>query len=53
MDFRVKRLPTSREEALDLAREHYLFCTDTLGELTLRERAALLIENDWWFFWWD
>lgn len=53
MDFRVQRTPTSREEALELAREHYLFCSDSLGEMTLRERAALLIENDWWFFWWD
>jgi hypothetical protein len=53
MLFRVQRQPTSREEALELAREHYLFCSDALGETTLRELAAYLIENDWWFFWWD
>jgi hypothetical protein len=53
MDIRVRRSPTSREEALALAREHALFCSDALNEFTLRELAANLIENDWWFFWWD
>lgn len=53
MNIRVTRPPASREAALELAREHYLFCSDALNELTLRELAALLIENDWWYFWWD
>jgi hypothetical protein len=53
MNIRVTRPPASREAALELAREHYLFCSDVLNELTLRELAALLIESDWWYFWWD
>jgi hypothetical protein len=53
MNIRVQRPPSSREEALELAREHYLFCSDALNEVTLKELAALLIESDWWHFWWD
>lgn len=53
MEFRVERPPTSRVEALALAREHYLFCDDTVGDTSLCEIAAHLIESDCWFFWWD
>jgi len=53
MDIRVQRTATSRDEAIELAREHFLFCPDVLGDVTLHELAAHLIENDWWFFWWD
>jgi hypothetical protein len=53
MDIRVERTLSSRDEAIELAREHFLFCPDALNEMTLRELAAHLIENDWWFFWWD
>jgi hypothetical protein len=53
MNLRVARAPQSRPEALELAREHYLFCSEQLNEATLAELAADLIEHDWWFFWWD
>jgi hypothetical protein len=53
MNIRVERPPTSRDAALALAREHYLFCNDVLNEVTLKELAALLIDSDWWYFWWD
>lgn len=53
MNLRVARGPQSRPEAIELAGEHYLFCSDQLNEVTLVELAACLIEHDWWFFWWD
>jgi hypothetical protein len=55
MNLRVARKPATRSEALDLAREHYAYCPDVIdqGVGTLSELAAALIENDWWYFWWD
>jgi hypothetical protein len=55
MDLRVARPPQSREQALDLAREHYVFCHDSVdqGVGTLSGWAALLLGYEWWSFWWD
>lgn len=52
-EFAVSRRPSSRDEALSLAREHYLYCTDVLGDGTLSDHAAMLMSSDVWFFWWD
>lgn len=55
MDLRVARPPQSRAQALDLAREHYVYCADIVdqGVGTLSALAALLLGNEWWSFWWD
>lgn len=53
MNLRAEICPASREEALALAWEHYLFCSDTLNDHTLAELGASLIADDWWRFWWD
>jgi uncharacterized protein DUF4253 len=55
MDLRLARPPQSRGDALDLAREHYVYCPDSLkqGRGTLSSWAALLLGNAWWSFWWD
>jgi hypothetical protein len=55
MDVRVARPPQSRADALDLAREHHVYCADTVdqGVGTLNALAALLLGNEWWSFWWD
>jgi hypothetical protein len=55
MGLRVARPPQSRAEALDLAREHYVYCSDSVdqGVGTLCGWAALLLGNEWWSFWWD
>lgn len=53
MNLGASRPPCSRGQALALAREHDLFCGDTLNDVTLAELAAHLIADDWWFFWWD
>jgi hypothetical protein len=54
-NLRVARRPATREAALELAREHYLFCNDIVeqGTDTLNGLAAYLAADDWWFFWWD
>ncbi len=53
MNIRTQIGPASREEALALAWEHYLFCGDVLNDQTLAELGAELIDDDWWYSWWD
>jgi hypothetical protein len=53
MNIRAEIGPASREEALALAWEHYLFCSDSLAEQTLTELGAYLMAEDWWYFRWD
>jgi hypothetical protein len=55
MDVRVARPPQSRADALDLAREHHVYCADIVhqGVGTLSGWAALLLGHEWWSFWWD
>jgi Domain of unknown function (DUF4253) len=55
MNIRVRQKPKTRAEALDLAREQYSYCSDIVeqGVGTLSALAAALMENDWWYFWWD
>jgi hypothetical protein len=55
MDLNVTRPPQTRPEALDLAREHYVYCSDIVhqGLGTLSALAARLMGNAWWAFWWD
>src|SRR6267143_993922 len=55
LEIRANRRPANREEALALAREHYLYCKDIVeqGTGTIQELAAGLMASDAWFFWWD
>ena len=55
MNISVKRRPETREAALDLAREQYVYCSDIVdqGVGTLSALAAVLMQSDWWYFWWD
>jgi Domain of unknown function (DUF4253) len=55
MDLRVARRPQTREAALELAREQYVYCNDIVdqGPGTLSALAASLLTDPWWFFWWD
>ena len=64
-EFAVGRPPRDRNTAMELAREHYLFCPDRLIQAcpdsllfptpngTLESLAAMLIESSVWYFWWD
>jgi hypothetical protein len=51
LDIRVARRPSTRQEAMQLAREHQKYCPT--NEATIAERAAELLLMDWWHFWWD
>jgi hypothetical protein len=55
MNIRVKSRPPTRKAALELAREQYVYCSDIVeqGAQTLSALAAVLMESDWWYFWWD
>jgi hypothetical protein len=55
LEMHVGRRPANREEALALAREQYLYCSDIVeqGAGTIQELAAGLMASDAWFFWWD
>jgi hypothetical protein len=51
----ASRPPSTREDALKLAREQYLYCEDIViqGTQTIESLAAGLLDNHIWFFWWD
>lgn len=52
---RVQRLPATREEALSLAHEQYLYDEDLVLQNTqnFATLAAIRMSFDWWTFWWD
>jgi hypothetical protein len=51
----VARPPLTREDALDLAGEQYIYCNDIVsqGTQTIQALAAGLLGGTAWFFWWD
>lgn len=55
IEMQVERPPTTRDEAMLLAREQYLYCPDIVeqGTETLEVLAASLLDGKLWFFWWD
>ncbi len=54
VEFKVSRPPSTAEEALALAREHYIYCTDfDLGASGIGGLAAHLLNSPSWYFWWD
>ncbi len=55
INLRVASKPRTREEALALARDQYVYCNDIIdqGYPSYSTLAADLMANDWWYFWWD
>src|SRR5205823_214172 len=55
VEFTVARPPKSRAEAMELANQHYVYCTDIVdqGVETLEALAATLLNAPTWYFWWD
>jgi hypothetical protein len=55
IEMTVTRPPGTREQALELAKEQYLYCADIVdqGTETLEALAASLVDAKVWFFWWD
>lgn len=55
LELEAGRLPTSREEAIALAREFHVYCEDTInqGFGTVSAYARALMASRWRYFWWD
>ena len=55
MEFTVTKPPTTKEAALELAKEHYIFCSDIVdqGVGDVSALAAALLNSNYWYFWWD
>jgi hypothetical protein len=55
INLKVSRKPTTRNEAIELARVQYAYCSDIVDQGTgsYSVLAASLMAADWWFFWWD
>ena len=55
LNLTVTRPPAGRDNAMALAREHYVYCSDIIeqGTETFSRLAADLMAADWWYFWWD
>ena len=51
----VEHPPSTRPAAMDLAREHFLYCQDIVhqGTESIEALAALLLDGSTWYFWWD
>lgn len=53
----VSRPPTTKEAAINLAVEHYLYCQDCVTQTglpaTIKHRAASILNAKCWYFWWD
>ncbi len=55
VEFVVARPPNTREQALALADEQFVYCPDLVhqGTETLSHLAASLLNAEYWYFWWD
>ncbi len=51
----AKKPPTTREQAISLAHEQFIFCYDIVyqGVGTIDHLAATLLDSKYWYFWWD
>ncbi|HEX3356756.1 MAG TPA: DUF4253 domain-containing protein [Tepidisphaeraceae bacterium] len=55
VEMKVRRPPMTREAAMKLAKEQFIYCQDIVeqGTQTLSRLAAGLLNGSAWFFWWD
>jgi hypothetical protein len=51
----VAQRPRSKQATLDLAREQYVYCPDTVeqGTQSIGALAGMLSKSKHWYFWWD
>ena len=57
-ELELQKPPTTEEEALSLAKEHFAFSSDNVTQAaknfaSLRGLASSLKNSTTWFFWWD
>ena len=55
IEFTVERPPRTREEAMALARQQFVYCDDIVhqGVGSIEALAATILEAKVWYFWWD
>lgn len=55
VEMRVGTPPSDAEDAIDLAREHFIFAPDNVWQGTgdLETLAAAVQDAEVWYFWWD
>lgn len=55
IEMSVERPPQTREAAMALARQHFIYCADIVqqGTGTLEVLANTLLNGHVWYFWWD
>lgn len=57
LEFTVEKLADCKENAWELAKEHYAFCPDRVEQCTrsgtLGEVADCISKSTVWYFWWD
>lgn len=55
LEFNSNYTIKDNEEAIDLAKEMYLFCNDIVeqGVGTIEDLSKLIMKSSVWYFWWD
>ncbi|MDR2154696.1 MAG: DUF4253 domain-containing protein [Burkholderiaceae bacterium] len=55
IEFTVEHPPQTRAEAMELARQQYIYCADIVhqGVESVEALAAIILKAPVWYFWWD
>ncbi len=53
IELHVKRPPSQKATAIQLAEEQIAYCRDTYADYTLRALGSNLHHSSTWYFWWD
>lgn len=55
IELEVQRPPTTKEQAIKLAEQQFIYCPDIVyqGTETIAALASTLLNGRVWFFWWD
>jgi len=55
IEFTVENPPTTKEQALQLAEEQFIYCSDIVfqGVETIENLASTLLNSKVWYFWRD
>lgn len=55
IELEIQRPPTTKEQAIQLAEQQFIYCPDIVyqGTQTIAALASTLLNGRVWFFWWD
>lgn len=51
LEAKVLKPPTTKEQAMELAWQHYYYCSDIVD--IIADHAVSLLNSEYWYFWWD